>query len=223
MCGRNSVTLSNKELAELYSADSNQSRFSGSYNIAPGSNHPVIRQGSVVLEDMNWSFVPEWADSYSKWKNRSVINSRLEKVKKNNLFKDAYRKRKCIVPSTGFYEWKETPTGKQPYAIKPAEADVFSLAGIWSKYQKRNEEVHTFSILTMKPNDKMSEIHNRMPVILQEGEEREWINGSLGKQEIYKYPSRLMAVERVSQKVNDPSNDSKDILSPETAQTSLGN
>lgn len=221
MCGRNSVTISNEKLAEVYGADKNQSNFSGSYNIAPGDGHPVIRQGSVVLEDMRWNFVPGWADSYSEWKTKSMINSRLEKVDENNLFKDAYQKRRCIIPSTGFYEWKETLTGKQPYRIKPVEGEVFSLAGIWSKYERDGEEVHTFSILTMKPNGKMSEVHDRMPVILREGRDKEWINGSLEKREIHKYPSDLMTIEKVSKKVNDPSNDSKDILTPDNTQTTL--
>jgi len=221
MCGRNSVTLNASQLAKKYDADRNQSSFNGSYNIAPGNRHPVIRQGSVVLEDMQWNFVPEWADSFSEWRQKSVINSRLEKVDENNLFKKAYKNKRCIVPSSGFYEWKETKMGKQPYRITPKESEVFHMAGIWSKFERDGEEVHTFSILTMGPNGKMSEIHDRMPVILREGREKEWINGSLEKREIHKYPSDLMEVSKASKKVNDTSNDSKNILSPDSKQTTL--
>jgi putative SOS response-associated peptidase YedK len=112
--------------------------------------------------------------------------------------------------------------GKQPYRVTPKEDEVFSLAGIWSSLKKESKEVHTFSILTMKPNSKMSELHDRMPVILKGGRDMQWINGSLEKKEIHKYPSDLMEVQKVSKKVNNPSNDSEKVLSPDSRQTRLG-
>jgi putative SOS response-associated peptidase YedK len=209
MCGRNSVYVTAKELAEKYSADQNQSSFSGSYNIAPSSSHPVIRQGSIILEDMKWNFVPSWADSYKEWQKKSIINSRIEDVEENNLFEESYREMRCLVPSTGFFEWKGDKGSKQPYFIYPKDKQVMSFAGIWSKYESRDDTVHTFSILTGRPNKKVETLHDRMPVILQETQEEDWISGKVSKQELEIFPGEKLEMHPVDERVNNPEFDSK--------------
>lgn len=220
MCGRNSVNATKKEIAERYSSNRTQSKFKPSYNVAPGNNHPIIREGSTVLEDMEWNFIPEWAEDYSSWKNKSIINARIETVQEKKIFKEAFDQRKALIPSTGFYEWKKEGKNKQPYRIKAKNQKIFSLAGFYTKYEKDNTTKGTFVILTKEAEGKMREIHEREPVYVPKNKEKEWIRNRLDKETLLDRETDFV-FEKVSKAVNNPANDSKEILTPDSSQSKL--
>lgn len=218
MCGRNTLYVSQRKIEDRYGVELDS--FAKSYNIAPNNKQTIIRKGSSRTGKFaKWSFKPEWADEDQKkeWENKSVINARLETVTDNKLFKKSFNKRKCLVPSTGFYEWKDEgkPT-KTPYHIKPGNREIFSFAGF---YQDQ-----TFCIIT-KPSrkTKMKKIHDRTPVIIPNSREYQYLHDEISIDELRKTQDYKINTKKVSTKVNNPENDSKDILEIETKQSSLSN
>lgn len=206
MCGRNSLGVDSAYLKERYSADTVNTNFRESYNIAPSESQPVIRQGSIILEDMHWGFVPEWVDNPENWKKKSIINARVETVEEKDLFKDAVKQRRCLIPSTGFYEWKGSRGNKQPFHISWESQQTMSFAGIYSEYEDGR---YSFAILTQEANDKMKEIHDRIPVILTYQEERNWLDGNLGPSMIDPIASEELTIYPVNKMVNNPQNKSQ--------------
>lgn len=220
MCGRNSLYVVSRELRKRYNASMSRD-WKKRYNIAPENSQPVVTKNSPKnLEIMEWSFIPGFADSEQekrKWRNRSVINARVETVQDKGMFKKAFRENKCLIPSTGFYEWKdEGKPKKTPYHIKPGNKRIFSFAGFYNN--------GTFIILTKESdNSDMADIHDRTPVILDEEQEEMYLDGDLSRDELENVEVSDLSIEQVSRKVNDPDNDSKSVLRLESRQSSLSN
>jgi putative SOS response-associated peptidase YedK len=220
MCGRNSLYVSGKKLEDRYEA-SLDIDWTKSYNIAPGNSQPVVKKNSPkTLERMEWSFIPHFTEGENqrrKWRHRNVINARIESVKDKNTFKKSFQERKCLIPSTGFYDWKdEGKPKKTPYHIKPEKGMVFSFAGFY------NDE--TFVILTKESeNSKMKEIHDRTPVIIPRDREEQYLDDELTKGDLQNLKALNLEIEQVSRKVNDPDNDSKNILRLDSKQSRLSN
>ncbi|MFB6209800.1 MAG: SOS response-associated peptidase [Candidatus Nanohaloarchaea archaeon] len=218
MCGRNSLYVNGKTLKERYSA-SLDIEWSKSYNIAPGNSQPVVKKNSPkTLERMKWNFIPSFAKSEKekrKWRKRSLINARIETVEDKNTFKKSFQERKCLIPSTGFYEWKdEGNPRKTPYHIQPGKGRIFSMAGFYND--------GTFVILTKdSENSEMSEIHDRTPVILEQSMEDPYLNGEVSRKELEDSSYDNLEIEQVSRKVNNPENDSKDVLKLDSRQSSF--
>jgi putative SOS response-associated peptidase YedK len=127
---------------------------------------------------MRWGLIPHWAKE-AKIGNR-MINARSESVAEKSSFKTPLKRSRCLVLADGFYEWRKTESGKQPYHIHLTENRVFTFAGLWDRWAKGPEGVvESFTILTTSANDKVSELHDRMPVIL-DGEARHiWLDRSV--------------------------------------------
>jgi putative SOS response-associated peptidase YedK len=139
----------------------------------------------------NWGLVPSWAklrqdaDEIKKL----TVNARSESVFEKPSFRHSIQKKRCLIPSTGFFEWRSFQSKKYPYFISLADADIFSIAGIWDSWTDRRtgEIVSTFSLLTVAANPLMAKIHNgkkRMPVLLPAGQEKRWLDDGLVKEEI---------------------------------------
>ncbi|MBY6293875.1 SOS response-associated peptidase [Nanohaloarchaea archaeon H01] len=220
MCGRNSLYVHIKKLRKRYNA-SFDNVWKKSYNISPGNNQPTVTKNSPKrLRPMKWGFIPHFAendDEKRKWRNRNLINARVETVKDKNTFRKSFQKRKCLVPSTGFYEWKdEGKPNKTPYHIKPSNRKIFSFAGFYND--------GTFVILTKESeNSKMADIHDRTPVILPIDREEKYLDGEISKEDLEGLEATELEIKQVSREVNDPENDSKDVLKPESKQSSLSN
>jgi putative SOS response-associated peptidase YedK len=218
MCGRNSLYVGGKKLEDRYEAllDTNWSK---SYNISPGNSQPVVTKNSPKnLEIMKWSFIPGFVDSETdrlKWSNKSLINARIETVQEKGMFKKAFREKKCLIPSTGFYEWRdEGKPKKTPYHIKPENDRIFSFAGFYND--------GTFIIITKESdNSDMAEIHDRTPVILDKDQEEKYLDGDLSREDLENVEASDLSIEQVSRKVNDPGYDSKDVLRLESRQSRL--
>jgi putative SOS response-associated peptidase YedK len=145
--------------------------FAPSWNVAPTDNLPIVRYdakgGSRTLDLMRWGLVPYWAKDIKI--GFSTINAMAETVDTKPVFREAFQRRRCIVPIDNFYEWKQLgPTEKQPYAIALADRSLMALAGLWETWKSRanNETIRSFTIVTTTPNELCADLHNRMPVIL---------------------------------------------------------
>jgi len=145
--------------------------FAPSYNVAPKSVQPVVRlnrdSGNREFALLRWGLVPFWARD-AKF-TYSTINARAEEAATKPAYREALKKRRCLVPANAFYEWQRLDAKKkQPYAIALKSGEPYAFAGLWERWQpKEGVALETFTILTTDPNALMEPIHNRMPVILE--------------------------------------------------------
>ena len=151
------------------------------YNIAPTQDAPVIRvrkDGSRELAMLRWGLVPFWAKDPGV--GTKMINARAEGVETKPAFREALERRRCLVPATGFFEWKGVAGRKQPFAITLADRPMFAFAGLWERWKpkKEGESVETFTIVTTDANEAVAPIHDRMPVLLTSEHEDAWLSGT---------------------------------------------
>lgn len=179
MCGRYTLFGTN-ELTKRFSLGSKAGQIHANYNVAPGQMMPIIVDdgGNNHLLIMKWGLVPVWAKDINI--GYKLINARAESIFDKPMWKGSVLHHRCLVPSSGFYEWKATDDkNKQPYFIKPKDQALFSFAGICSSWKDtEGHELLTFAIVTTEPNREMARIHNRMPVILHHEDEDKWLRPS---------------------------------------------
>jgi len=206
MCGRYAFAPTKKQMAEQLSAFELPDDFQALFNIAPTNLAWVrIRQDEKKLIKMQWGLVPAWSkDGKNQGK---LFNARLEEIEAKPSFKDAVRHRRCLVPADSFYEWRTGPQRhKLPYRILLKNEALLWMAGIWEQWQTAGLTLHTFSILTTKPNAEMAALHNRMPVILTSPEEQLlWLSAEdfpLVKKGIHALPDGSLQYYRVSDRIN---------------------
>jgi len=151
------------------------------YNIAPTQPVAVVRralQGAgPELTFMRWGLVPAWAKDI-KIGNR-MINARAETVAEKPSYRNAYKKRRCLILASGFYEWRKDADGKTPYYITTADNSSFAFAGLWERWENKEsgEALQTTTIITVNANDFMQDLHHRMPIILQASGADRWLSG----------------------------------------------
>jgi|TARA_B100000809_G_scaffold105186_1_gene103685 putative SOS response-associated peptidase YedK len=174
MCGRFSVYIDDVELKNRFpNHDVTPFQEVKVANFAPTMEMPVIIENQVV--NMKWGLIPSWSQNKS-FANK-LINARCETLLEKPSFKNLVNTQRCIVPSNGFYEWD--PVSKLPYFVKPADSSLMNFCGLHTLWMDENRRpVNTFTIITTKSNQIMSEIHNRMPVILEQGSEKKWLSRS---------------------------------------------
>jgi len=235
MCGRSSLTKTQKELEKrfqstFYSEDLIRYNPLPNYNVAPTHMMPVIaHMDRDHFLPMRWGLIPFWAKDIKV--GYKMINARVETLLEKNAFKSAVSSRRCIVPADGFYEWKKTSRGKQAYYIKTKDQEIFSMAGLWEKWQSPDGvEIQSFTVITQASNSLMEDIHDRMPAILTNAQEELWLSDDLNPQQlisvIQPYPSELMEAIPVSDKVNNVRNNDHSLieevkLDEESGQMSL--
>ncbi len=195
------------------------------YNIAPTQTLPVVtRHSPNRLEAMRWGLIPSWAKDASI--GSRLINARAETVAEKPSFRNALRARRCLVPASGFYEWKRHGTRKIPQYITLPDAPLFAFAGLWEQWRSpEGETVRSYTIITTEPNDLMATIHNRMPVILPREIEDDWLNGEITdagylQSLLRPYPADAMTAYAVSPAVSSPARDTPDLIRP-TAEVEI--
>jgi putative SOS response-associated peptidase YedK len=193
--------------------------FGPRFNIAPTQLMPIVVSGSpnkVVM--MKWGLVPFWAKD-PKIGNR-LINARAETVSTKPVFRTSFKNKRCLVPATGFYEWKRTEDGKVPFYVHMKDDSIFAFAGLFDRWATpEGKDLFTFTIVTTGPNALMAKIHNRMPVILRQADEDLWLrkeplNGTDQKRLFGPYPARQMEAYEVPTEVNSPANDTQELIRP---------
>lgn len=213
MCGRYSFAVEDELIWERFGVSVRSAIYKARYNCAPSQELAVItNQDPAELQFFRWGLIPFWAKD--PLIGNKLINSKAETIAEKPSFRHAFRKRRCLVPADGFYEWKKNGT-KVPYRIILGGGSPFAMAGIWESWTSPGgATIHSFSIITTEPNELMAPIHNRMPVILMPDDEKRWLyeDNETHLQELLKpYPSKLMKVFPVSSLVNSPHNDSPEV------------
>lgn len=208
MCGRFQLSSTPKDVQKHFNIGSSFT-FKPSYNITPSSYCPIVRlyneKREVVL--CYWGLIPPWA----KDKKITPINAKAETIREKSFFRMAYRKRRCIIPANGFYEWKGSKGNKQPYYFYPNDSDFFGFAGLWETWEHPDEVIESFTIITTEANSIMAPIHQRMPVILNKQDYDQWLNtDEYGL--LKPYQSENMLCHPVSKEVNSPVNDGAGLI-----------
>lgn len=218
MCGRYLLYSPIEEIYDYYHIDHPNLDWVPRYNIAPTQDAlVVINNGQNQIANFKWGLIPHWAKDKSI--GNKMINARGETLLEKVSFKDAFRRRRCLIPTNGFYEWFKAGKVKKPYRIGLKESEIFSFAGLWDTWQDlANNVINSFTIITVEPNQLVAPIHDRMPVILAKEDENRWLNP---KEEIPNlqlllkpYPDELMDMYEISTLVNSPVNDFKELIKP---------
>ena len=210
MCGRFTLTSEIKELQDHFKARG-PVKYHASYNIAPSLDIPVVREGNTGREIVpcHWGLVPHWSRPGSTYK---AINARAETLAKKPFFRDAYRKRRCLIPANGFYEWKQENQHKQPYYFRLADADLMGFAGLWEYWEGQDDHFESCTIITTAANEIMQQVHDRMPVIITPEDYEAWLEK--GTESLLKPYTCNMICHPVAMHVNNPKNDGKDLIEP---------
>lgn len=219
MCGRFSLTLPVDAMGRLFGcAVDAVPELAQRYNIAPSQPVAVIRRrGDTETRELvllRWGFVPAWARDPDSM--RQPINARGETVSAKPMFREAYRHRRCLVPADGFYEWKRSAGGKQPWRIQRSDGAPFAFAGLWDRWQGRDGRViESCAILTTEANEAIRPIHDRMPVILDIGRFGPWLEASPVEASDLIEPYRgALEIFPVSRRINDPTEDDAALIAP---------
>jgi putative SOS response-associated peptidase YedK len=224
MCGRviqSSGPLRYAFVDGMNVRDSRVSNYPPRWNAAPSQELLVIRRnrdtGQVSLDALRWGLIPYWCKDPSG--GRKPINAKAETLRTLPSFREAYRKRRCIVPVDGFFEWKAIrgQKAKQPFAIAMKDGSPFGIAGLWENWKdpKTGEWIRTFVIITTDANTLVADIHDRMPVILAPSDYTRWLGDEPDPHDLIRpFPSEAMRMWPISTRVNKPENDDATILDP---------
>lgn len=222
MCGRFVAASSPADLAAYFEVDSVDELVSAHpeprYNVAPTSNIAVVLDEGDRrdLEFVRWGLVPSWAKDLAV--GNRMINARAETVATKASFKSSFARRRCIIPADGFYEWKTLADGKskQPYFIHRPDGEPYAFGGLWAQWRGPGRDgnevvVRSAAIITMAANPKMSELHDRMPLILPHAAWAQWLDPAQQNPEevarlVVPAPSELIEFHPVSTEVNNARN-----------------
>ena len=219
MCGRYASFLPPDLIARLFGTKNPLPNLKPTWNMAPTMKAPVVRRhpesGQRHLAALTWGFVPAFTKTLKE--ARRPVNARAETVATSGMFRNAFGKRRCIVPAAAFYEWHTDATGKTPYAIARADGNPLAFAGIWEGWRFPDGEVlRTFAILTTTANPQMSVLHDRMPVILEAPDWAVWLGEGEADTMALLRPSSegTLRIWAVDKRVGNVRNDGPELLDP---------
>jgi len=222
MCGRFTLTADPDELREVFSwITFPEKQFAPRYNIAPTQPIAVVTNtGENKLDFFTWGLIPFWAKDPSI--GSRMINARSETLAEKPSFKNAFKRRRCLILADGFYEWQKIPgeKAKQPIYIRMKESEPFTFAGLWEDWHSTDgSQILSATIITTSPNKLIEPIHNRMPVILPESAYRQWLApGEADPQKLgallRPFDADRMEAYPVSQMVNNPRNEDPRLIQP---------
>ena len=192
------------------------------YNIAPGTKIPAVRKkpgsGTRELAELSWGLVPTWANDDRV--GTGLINARAESLTEKPSFRDAFRARRCLIPASGFYEWKAIGRVRQPWLFQLRSEPPFFLAGLWESWTAPDgATLETCAVITTEPNSLMQPIHHRMPAILPMEVADQWLEPTdqldhLAARFLLPFPPDQMMARLVSSRVNSAGNDDEGCLEP---------
>jgi putative SOS response-associated peptidase YedK len=225
MCGRFTLTLTAEETARLLALDAALDAELGlrpRWNVSPGQDIPAAVQESPdaprTLRNLNWGLTPRWSRGPAG--GIRPINARSETVADKPSFRDAFRRRRCLVPADGFYEWQRRGAAKQPWLFRLKDAPGFAMAAIWESWTPPDASpLHTCALLTTEANALMRPIHDRMPVILDSTDFTTWLttppDSAASLLDLLRpYPPDLMTAWPVAKLVNSPHHDGPELTIP---------
>jgi putative SOS response-associated peptidase YedK len=226
MCGRFARKSTQEVLAEWFDLElEDMPWFAPSYNVAPQSTQPVVRLGRDTgrrqMALLRWGLVPFWAkDAKIAY---STINARAEEAASKPAYREALKRRRCLIPADAFYEWQRLdPKTKRPFAFALVSGEPYAFAGLWESWRPKaptdSPPLETFTILTTDPNALMEPVHNRMPVILEPKDYDRWLKpGDPARPPVdllRPYPAERMRAWPVDDRVGNVRNNDADLLEP---------
>ena len=224
MCGRYQLALPFEDVEAVFNTRSTYA-FEQRYNIAPTQTIPFIRQmlGQRVMDSGRWGLIPPW--SKDGLKTKPLINARSETASQKPSFRNALHQGRCLVPATGFYEWRREGRAKTPHLIRLKDQPVFAMAGIGHRWRGPEGLMNTIAILTVDPNGALGDLHHRMPVILDPSSYERWLDPTASRQEIEgllkPIPGHELSIIQVSDRVNGVAHDDPSCQKPAHVQPRL--
>ena len=219
MCGRYSLVCID-DLGNRFRIFNPMLGARSKFNIAPGTWQPVIVQGASGRElvQMQWGLVPHWTNNLKT--AHPIINARAESLAEKPSFASLLKTKRCLVPASGFFDWKHEGTRKFPFYIHLQNQSLFAFAGLYDEWHDpAGTLLATYTIITTEPNALMATVHNRMPAIISPDYEEEWLTGDQPdagrlKEMFEPFPAEKMAMHPVSPLVNTPSADDERVIRP---------
>jgi len=224
MCGRYSITSPGQVIAEVFGVDE-PVELTPHYNVCPGQDVPVVRArhgaGDRTLGLLRWGLVPWFVKQPGP--AARLINARAESAATSPAFREALRRRRCLLPADGFYEWQASAVRrgpKQPFFVRRADQRPIALAGLWERWKGADgTRIESCTVLTTTPNERLRVVHDRMPVILAEDAWSLWLDREVQEVErvrplLVPSPADDLLVTPVTTWVNDPKHDDARCVAP---------
>jgi putative SOS response-associated peptidase YedK len=224
MCGRFTTKMTWAELVALYrltlAAPPHNMR--PVYNVCPTDPTDVViaKDGSRELLQMRWGLIPRWWNKPLKEAKIATFNARVETVETKPFFRDAFKRTRCLIPMSGYFEWQDTPGGKQPWYFSARDGSpVLTAAGLWDEWKNREtgERLKSCTMIITEPNGFVSEVHDRMPALLTEEQFDPWLSGRAGVEYLKPAPNAYLQRWSVSKRVNSSKADKDDATLSEKA------
>ena len=218
MCGRYAAILPPESIVALFQTKGPSPNWAGTWNMAPTRDAPVIRlhpeTGERHFGLLQWGLVPHWIKDLKA--ARRPINARGETVAVTPMFRDAFTRRRCLVPADAFYEWQATPDAKLPWALAREDGATLVFGGLWEGWRGPDGTIiRSFTIVTTSANPALRHLHERMPVVLEEADWQAWLAGDTGTAaDLIRPSSAGFRTWRVGQAVNNVRNDESSLLDP---------
>ena len=215
MCGRFTIAAGAEFIGKYFEIETGMPDITPTWNAAPSSDLPVVHAqlGQRQCQLMHWGLIPSWLKTPdSKYK---MINAKAETLGEKPAYRAAFKSRRCLIPANGFYEWHMENGSKQPWYITHETDELMAFAGLWEVWKGENI-IQSFTIITRVANETMSKIHQRMPVILPKTHFDQWLDPQNKDTEslstLMLNASVPLKLQRVSKAVNNPRNDSADLI-----------
>ncbi|MBT3327123.1 MAG: SOS response-associated peptidase [Gemmatimonadales bacterium] len=217
MCGRFTLAADEQQLVEAFDIPTLTFDFQPSYNVAPGQSTVVVAADGAGRRagQLKWGFVPGWLDQPGS----GFINARSESVADKPSFREAFARRRCLVPADGFYEWRRDGDAKVPHWFHPSSASPVAFGGIWESWSRPDQEPkHTFAILTTAANEDVRGVHDRMPLVISPRAFSVWLDRNAQAAEVQSLlrsaPDGTFDVHPVTDRVNRPSENDVGLTEP---------
>jgi len=225
VCGRFTQERPASDLAEIFAAEPLTDELGARYNVAPTDDAYVVvqRDERRAITAYRWGLVPHWSTDLRS--GSRMFNARAETITASPAFREAFRRRRCIVPVDSFYEWKREGTARQPYRVSRPDGRPLALAGLWAGWHdpSTNTVRRTFTIVTSTPSRALGDLHDRMPVVLPAAGWDRWLDGTVAE------PGELLAmlvpdddleltIHAVARYVNDVRRDGPELIEPLAAE-----
>ena len=218
MCGRFGLFVTPEVLEEYFALDDLVAAVEPRYNLTPGRAVAVVRErdGKRSLDALQWGLIPFWAKDATI--GRKLVNARLDSVAQKPAYREAWQRRRCLIPASGFYEWSEPKGGrKRPHFIGPGSEPLLALAGLWERWRTpAGEKLETCVIVTTDATAQLAPIHDRMPLLIPRDAHALWLDPRTTVDDMLKLAARPPALDAypVGFGVNDPKNDDETLIAP---------
>jgi putative SOS response-associated peptidase YedK len=217
MCGRTTKNYTWEQIHAMYqlARPAALPNMQPSFNVCPTDPVDTIveREGQRQLEVMRWGLVPFWWNKPLKELRLATFNARVETVATKPFFREPFKSKRCLMPVSAYYEWQDTPSGKQPWYFTARDGSpILTIAGLWDQWKNKEtgERIKSCTMTICGPNDFVAEVHDRMPMLLMPEQFGHWLSGEMGVEELKPAPNDYLQRWPVSKRVNSSKADKDD-------------